>query len=69
MVLFTRSSSMSTYTFVDGPTFTMKKGEGQAKIHFDGFSPKKVFLVGFIPTDGAKVNFGFNYIFKFLKMR
>ena len=55
MVLFTGSSSMSTYTFVDGPTFTMKKEEGQAKIHFDGFSPKKVFTIEFIPTDGMKI--------------
>merc|ERR1711881_804510 len=32
---------VSTYTFMNGPTFTMEKQEGQAKIHFDGFSPKK----------------------------
>ena len=67
MVLFTGSSSMSTYTFLDGPAFTMKKGERQAKIHFDGFSPKKVFLVGFIPTDGAKVKLWIQLHFQVLK--
>merc|ERR1719186_300544 len=37
-----------------GPTFTMEKQEGKAKIHFDGFSPKKAFIVEFIPTGGVQ---------------
>merc|ERR1711881_679234 len=45
---------VSTYTFMHGPSFTMEKQEGQAKIHFDGFSPKKAFIVEFIPTGGVQ---------------
>merc|ERR1739844_154228 len=45
---------VSTYTFMQGPSFTMEKQEGQAKIHFDGFSPKKAFIVEFIPKGGIQ---------------
>merc|ERR1712088_1054045 len=45
---------VSTYTFMHGPSFAMEKQEGQAKIHFDGFSPKKAFIVEFIPTGGVQ---------------
>merc|ERR1719402_1415579 len=64
---------VSTYTFMQGPSFAMEKQEGQAKIHFDGFSPKKVFTVEFIPTGGVQgkvdltihpTNPGFTYKFE-----
>merc|ERR1719402_639858 len=64
---------VSTYTFMQGPTFTMETQEGQAKIHFDGFSPKKAFIIEFIPTGGVQgkvdltiqpMNPGFNYKFE-----
>merc|ERR1739842_136215 len=64
---------VSTYTFMQGPTFTIEKQEGQAKIHFDGFSPKKAFIVEFIPKGGVQgkvdltvlpTNAGFSYKFE-----
>merc|ERR1712088_1171834 len=72
-VIPTKFKYESTYTFMHGPAFTMEKQEGQAKINFDGFSSKKVFVVEFIPTGGVQgkvdltiqtMNPGFNYVFE-----
>merc|ERR1719219_2906039 len=72
-VIPTKFKYESTYTFMHGPAFYMEKQEGQAKINFDGFSPKKVFVVEFIPTGGVQgkvdltihpTNPGFTYKFE-----